>query len=191
MAQSGVKITWHGRELSQLIRNTMGDRLQVAADELAGEIHNRITQAQSPPTSAPGAYPHMDTGALAAGLYTEVDRSNLSALVANREDHALYLELGTSRMAPRPHMRRTMADMRNRIYQILAAPIPALFGPGGAPGGGGGSPGGGGGASTGRGRSILNRIGAGIRRAGRAIKSAATNIGRGARSIGRRIFGRK
>ncbi|HMM95400.1 hypothetical protein [Phycicoccus sp.] len=62
--------------------------------------------------SSPGSPPAVDTGALRASYGASVSRLSpvLTELkIASGKDYAAYLEFGTSKMAPRPHLRPLMA----------------------------------------------------------------------------------
>lgn len=54
--------------------------------------------------SAPGEAPATDTGILAGSIGWNVDASTLTADVFASSAYAVHLELGTSRMEPRPFM---------------------------------------------------------------------------------------
>jgi len=57
--------------------------------------------------SRPGKPPHVDTGRLRASITYEIDRSLFSIIgrVGTNVEYGRYLELGTSRMSPRPWLR--------------------------------------------------------------------------------------
>lgn len=76
--------------------------------------------------SAPGRPPAVDTGALRASYGHNVTRLSpvLTELkLASGKDYAVYLEFGTSRMAPRPHMRPLMARRAVWIREEVAEGI--------------------------------------------------------------------
>lgn len=62
--------------------------------------------------SAPGSPPATDLGRLAAATTWEVgrDERGLVARIGSNYRVQLYLELGTRRMAPRPHLRPALAE---------------------------------------------------------------------------------
>lgn len=68
--------------------------------------------------SLPGQPPHVDTGALISSMTYEIDPENLQVLIGSPLEYALYLELGTRIMAPRPFLRRGLADNAVQIVQI-------------------------------------------------------------------------
>lgn len=71
--------------------------------------------------SAPGEPPHKQTGRLRASVTYEVDAQNLTARVGTNLPYGLFLELGTKAgLAPRPWLRRALAETAARINSILA-----------------------------------------------------------------------
>ncbi len=72
--------------------------------------------------SAPGEAPANDTGRLAASIYATVNawQFNIS-LSAGRA--AKFLETGTSKMAPRPFLYRTILHFRERIVQTITKKV--------------------------------------------------------------------
>lgn len=60
--------------------------------------------------SRPGEPPHVDTGRLRASITHEIDRSffNIIGRVGTNVDYGRDLELGTSKMLPRPWLRPAM-----------------------------------------------------------------------------------
>lgn len=64
--------------------------------------------------SSPGEYPNADFGELVRKMFAE-KRGRLTAVWGNTAKHALFLEIGTSRMAARPFMRPTLLALRDKI----------------------------------------------------------------------------
>jgi hypothetical protein len=72
--------------------------------------------------SAPGEPPYKQTGRLRASVTYEVDESTLEARAGTNVEYGRYLELGTKRgIAPRPWLRRALAEMQDRVNALLAA----------------------------------------------------------------------
>lgn len=71
--------------------------------------------------SKPGEPPHVQRGQLRASVATETER--LTTRVGTNQKKGRWLELGTSRMAPRPWLRRMLAEMTPTFRAILTAPI--------------------------------------------------------------------
>lgn len=71
--------------------------------------------------SAPGEPPHKQTGRLRASVTYEVDEEALTARVGTNVEYGRHLELGTKRgIAPRPWLRRALAEMHARVESLLA-----------------------------------------------------------------------
>ncbi|QDP55574.1 MAG: hypothetical protein Unbinned273contig1001_65 [Prokaryotic dsDNA virus sp.] len=70
--------------------------------------------------SKPGEAPNRDTGDLQAGFET-AKTGRVSAEFRSRSAHAKPLELGSSKMAPRPHIRpardKKAAEIRDRLAE--------------------------------------------------------------------------
>jgi phage gpG-like protein len=71
--------------------------------------------------SAPGEPPRKQTGRLRASVTYEVEEASLTARVGTNVEYGKYLELGTKKgIAPRPWLRRALAECRAKIDSILA-----------------------------------------------------------------------
>jgi HK97 gp10 family phage protein len=78
--------------------------------------------------SAPGEPPRKQTGRLRASVTSEVDEGALEARVGtniNDPPYPRWLELGTGKMAPRPWLRRALAEVQGQIMQILSGGGPS------------------------------------------------------------------
>lgn len=71
--------------------------------------------------SKPGEPPRVQTGRLRASVAWEQD--GRVARIGTNVRYGRFLELGTSRMAPRPWLRRMLAEMTPTFRAILTAPI--------------------------------------------------------------------
>jgi hypothetical protein len=123
-----------------------GRRLALAGLDLAGramvyQIRHSISTA-FPPPSAPWTPPHRRTGTLSGSIRYYVDRTGLVLHVVAGAPYSSFLEFGTSRMAPRPFLRRGLLGLAVRhgagFFRAGGAGIGAGAGAGGAGGGGGG-----------------------------------------------------
>jgi HK97 gp10 family phage protein len=72
--------------------------------------------------SAPGQAPTTWSGDLRASITHIVTKLGLflTAVVGSDKDHAPLLEFGTSKMAPRPFMRVTIAKIQPILWRIMA-----------------------------------------------------------------------
>jgi len=71
--------------------------------------------------SAPGQPPASDTGTLARSIVIDVDKDKMTASVGSNVKYAPFLELGTSRMAARPFLKRALEVKRTQIVKIIQA----------------------------------------------------------------------
>lgn len=70
--------------------------------------------------SKPGEPPRKQTGRLRAAVTYEVDAATLTARVGTNLPYGKHLELGTRKgLAPRPWLRRALAECRARIMSLL------------------------------------------------------------------------
>lgn len=72
--------------------------------------------------SAPGEVPALRTGTLARS-YENERVGEFAFHVGSRLEYARHLELGTSRMAPRPHFKRAAREGAKKIEAALRRPI--------------------------------------------------------------------
>lgn len=73
--------------------------------------------------SKPGEPPRKQTGLLRMKVAHEVDEATLTARVGTNLPYGKHLELGTRRgLAPRPWLRRALAEVAGRLNQILGGP---------------------------------------------------------------------
>jgi phage gpG-like protein len=70
--------------------------------------------------SAPGEPPHKQTGRLRGSVAHEVDKTALSARVGTNVKYGRWLELGTSKMAARPWLRRALNESLATVRALLA-----------------------------------------------------------------------
>jgi hypothetical protein len=104
-----LRLDWQGDAAKEHVRGKAVAVLAASAVAVAARARELIS-IQGPPRSAAGNPPHMDSGRLHASVTSEVNFSDMRATVGSDEPHALHLEIGTSRMAPRPWLRRAVAE---------------------------------------------------------------------------------
>lgn len=136
------KVNWHGDRVRRQIEAEMGRRLkacgQVGKDHAKTLVSVDGTAKRSGGSrdskgrflkgliynvnpSKPGEPPHVQTGRLRASVAYEVDGQ--VARIGTNVIYARHLELGTSRMAARPWLRRMLVEMTPTFRAILTAPI--------------------------------------------------------------------
>jgi HK97 gp10 family phage protein len=112
-------MTWHGDEFLAAVRARLASNLGDAGEMLADEMAASVGQPY-PPASSPGDEPHRRTGNLQASITSELDAEALRVTVGSPVEYALYLELGTHRMAARPFVYRALANNADAIVSIVA-----------------------------------------------------------------------
>jgi hypothetical protein len=113
-------LVWNGEAARVMVHGaTMHtvDLFVTAVKERAVEL----ISTPGPPRSSPGNPPHVDTGALVASIESSVDNRDMTGRVGTNLEYGLYLELGTKRgLAPRPWLRRALAETMSRVRSIMA-----------------------------------------------------------------------
>ena len=138
---------WRGDELRQVIREANQRRLRAAAIVVQNRAKQLLSVAGTGirsaagvvPTpgksrakriygafpSAPGEPPHKQTGRLRGSVTHEqgaLDGKDVVRIGTNVQ-YGRRLELGTRKMAPRPWLRRALAEMRGQIRAIFQKSI--------------------------------------------------------------------
>lgn len=122
------------RQYMEEIERRTGQRVKAAATHVQDEIIASFgdsgiagaTKAQRRANpSRPGEPPHRDTSHLAQSIDYELTDGGLGAKVGSTNvEYSVYLELGTSKMAPRPYLRPALDRSRAEIKRILTKPMP-------------------------------------------------------------------
>lgn len=124
MIVAGIEIRDSITEFTAALRNELCDRLQQAGDEVV-RVARKLVNVQGPPRSQSGSPPHRDHSLLYLSIDTEpVDRQDLSIKAGSGIRYALYLELGTSKMLPRPWLQPALAEATPHIRHLFLAPLP-------------------------------------------------------------------
>jgi len=114
-----AKLEWNGPEVRAALRARTAANLRAAAVVVQNRAKVLLSTAYPPPSSA-GEPPHRRTGRLRASVTSEVDEAELTARVGSDLPVARWLELGTSRMPPRPWLRRALAECRDQIAALFS-----------------------------------------------------------------------
>ena len=102
---------------------------QVLAKDKSGRLYTRRTRGGAKRrhiASAPGETPANRTGTYRKGFDFSVDRSD-QLTIGNTEDHALWLEIGTSRMKKRPGLANAIKASERDIIRNLTGEIEAAI----------------------------------------------------------------
>ena len=128
-----TELSWDKIAAMTAARQVMRQRL-IRAALLVGNHAKRLVSRRYPPASSPGDPPALRTGQGRASigfrstdsfrgvsLFPEIHESDegLSVQVGSSVDHMVYLELGTSRIEPRPWLRRSLRETRERVLRVL------------------------------------------------------------------------
>jgi len=71
-------------------------------------------------TAKEGPLKAIDTGTLLRSLTYEIDENNLLGRVGTNLEYALFVFLGTLKMAPRPILQQALINMRPQIQRLFA-----------------------------------------------------------------------
>lgn len=85
-----------------------------------GGKRRKALGARGSSRSRPGEPPHMDTGALRASITYRIEESpgSVDLKVGTPLLYGRFLEMGTTKMAARPFLRRALKENAERIRQI-------------------------------------------------------------------------
>lgn len=125
MADIGVSIEWNGDQFMELLLREMQKRLAVAGEAIRAAAVKSLRRTKYPPASMPGAVPAWRTGHLFRSVFSDPNPSELAVRVGTPVRYALYLELGTSKMAARPWLRPALMESEKRIISIMTKPLPS------------------------------------------------------------------
>lgn len=126
------KVTWYGDDASRQINAEMKRRLAACAIAVTNHAKKLIgidgTGVDSNGTlipnvnpSKPGDPPHKQGGELQGSVAWSM--VGVVARVGTHIKYGRWLELGTSKMAARPWLRRALFEMTPRINMLLSKPM--------------------------------------------------------------------
>lgn len=120
-----AKVVWHGASLTKKLQKHNKNNIRKATAFLEAQVKREVgkgrTRTMGP--SKPGDPPHVDTGTLRKTIFRKISLGGLSGIVGTPLKYGLFLELGTSRMAPRPYLRATLDMNKSVITGILTTPM--------------------------------------------------------------------
>lgn len=120
MALASGAIEWKGDKFVAKYREAAADASFEAALALRDQLMvNLSVLGGDGEHSAPYDYPYLQSGELRDSVKVSVNRKTGVGRVVVLAKHALPLEMGTSRMKPRPFMRRTMNEMKGELRKIM------------------------------------------------------------------------
>ena len=104
---------------TELVREEILRR--ILQDAKSGRIYMRRSVAHQ--ASAPGEAPASDTGNLVRLITTRYFPDQFLGQVVSSAEYARSLEYGSSRVAPRPHMRVSLETKRVEVEQAISDEI--------------------------------------------------------------------
>jgi HK97 gp10 family phage protein len=113
-------VRWFGPEFKAAVHRENVKRLHAAAITIENHARELISDGH-PPASSAGDPPHVRTGALRNSVTREVGEAEEVARVGTNLRYGRYLELGTTRMAARPWLRRAMAETQAAVARIFTS----------------------------------------------------------------------
>jgi hypothetical protein len=117
------ELHWNGGSFLATAENAIERAVSRATIKLQGNVTEDINRESSPPASAPGEPPHVDTGTLGASIDHETYRTKADFIgrVGTNVKYGRWLEEGTTRMAPRPYLRPALDRIRPAFEKDLKA----------------------------------------------------------------------
>ena len=106
-------------EGANIVRNHLIFLIQKTAK--TGRVYK--TKGVTHVASAPGEAPASDKGDLVRLISIQVDEAKLQARVVSGAAHSVMLEFGTPKIAPRPHLRRSIDETRVEVEAAIAKSI--------------------------------------------------------------------
>jgi HK97 gp10 family phage protein len=118
-----MPVKWFGERFLDKIKDGVQRHVLEAAEKVADQVRINIGQP-CPPHSDPGDFPHRESGELQESIHVRMVAGKLiKAEVYSTSKKMVWLEFGTSRMAARPFLRRTLAEMGPIVRRIVSAKI--------------------------------------------------------------------
>lgn len=117
-SSSSVKLTWHDKRIEKELKGELATRLNACGQLIVSEIRKNISDP-GPGASAPGDFPHAQTGYLRQTVTYSVDEKKLELIAGATAEYAEFLEHGTKYMDARPFILRTIRDITPKIKAIM------------------------------------------------------------------------
>jgi hypothetical protein len=122
-------VNWFGPQVKARLHRELVKRLHAASFTVENHARGLISDG-FPPASSAGEPPHVRTGALRNSVTHEVIEITEIARIGTNLPYGRHLELGTTKMAARPWLRRALAETRAAVAAIFTTASPATRGPG-------------------------------------------------------------
>jgi hypothetical protein len=115
---AGLVIEHFDPEVITGIELLLGVRLDRAAETLRQRTVENISRRAANEHSDPGEYPRTDEGDLRRSLFVESTES-LTRRIGTDLEYGLWLETGTSDMAPRAYLTRTLSEIAAELGNVI------------------------------------------------------------------------
>jgi hypothetical protein len=113
-------VTWEGEKYLAEVEAQTIERLGLVGQHMTGAMRVLVgVQGSRKDRSKPGEPPRKQTGGLYQSMGYQVMPERFSVLCGSPLEVDRYLELGTVKMAPRPHLRRALANNLGAIRSLL------------------------------------------------------------------------
>jgi hypothetical protein len=119
-ASDVAELQWFGTEVQSQLTGMGQNAARAAADRLVELVKANIS-TQGPPRSLPGEFPHRDEGTLEASITAVPNADGTGYSVGSDDPVALWLELGTVAMSPRPFLTRTALESGGELGAAAVA----------------------------------------------------------------------
>ena len=118
-------LTWRGASVTQDVEKEVMKNLWAAAIFLQSRLREKINRGNPAPgdnPSAPGEAPKKRTGNLQDNVLIKADKGSLRITVGLglNADYGIWLEFGTSRIAPRPWIRSTWEESKAGVMALAS-----------------------------------------------------------------------
>lgn len=135
-----IRIDWNGpaceRRMKQLLMQGLsaaGRIVENRANELlsvdgSGKVRGRRRRGAVVTRSLPGEPPRAQTKQLLQSVTRDENREEISVKVGTPLEYGAHLELGTRKMRPRPWLRRSLIECKERIETVIRASVARLNG---------------------------------------------------------------
>lgn len=120
-----TKLSWYGRSFERYLLREATNALREGGRAYDHQIKAEIDTI-GPPRSAGGHSPHVDHGDLLKSIISVVSAAGSPAVIVrtgSTDPKAIFLELGTHRMAPRPFILKTLFSSHSIIVGAMAGAV--------------------------------------------------------------------
>jgi HK97 gp10 family phage protein len=111
----------------QIVSDTVTPKLLAAVQLMAKGIQDGLEEAGTEMEATAKQIVPVRTGFLRSTIYHQVDPGDLTLEIGATADYALYVEMGTRRMAAEPYIRPAWDAHQDQLYQALVLGIMSAF----------------------------------------------------------------